>query len=198
MNVVAESTENGMDRLKELAQAAAERAASAFGLFVGNAFEVGAPTLHAADTPASTGGVEPARAVPGGWGAGVFFEVEGDLRGHVAVLFSAPACENMLCILLGKQSEDREDAVVESALREVGNLLASHALSAIADRLGVRALASIPILVLERPAVALESLLAGTDAGPGRVHAESELRDREGAIWSLLVLVPESPGWASG
>ncbi len=191
-----ESAGNAIDRLRELAQVGAERAASAFGYFVGHDFETGAPVVRGSDASPSSEAGEAARAAPGGWGAGVFFEVEGDFRGHLAVLFSASSCDDMQRILLGKQAEPHTEAAVESVLREVGNLLASHALSAVADRLGARALASIPILVLDKPAVALESLLGGTDRVPGRMHAQSEICDREGELWSLLVLVPEPPGWA--
>jgi len=51
-----------------------------------------------------------------------------------------------------------DSGAVESALRELGNIVASHTMSAIADRLGGRILLSVPLLVMEDADTAFASM----------------------------------------
>ena len=78
----------------------------------------------------------------------------------------------------------------QSALREFGNILASHVVSPMADALGVAILPSIPVLAMEGAPQALASLLSlrGSDAPVLRI--ETEISDRERSLHGLLVFVP--------
>jgi chemotaxis protein CheY-P-specific phosphatase CheC len=76
---------------------------------------------------------------------------------------------------------------------EVGNILASHVASGIADALGSRLLPSIPSLAMEGAEEAfcelIESVL-GETAHRDAPRIESALLDAAGALRGRLVLVP--------
>ncbi len=144
-----------MDAL-EFARLGAGRAALAYGLLLGR-------DLHAG---------EPARlpAVRHGEGAvGVVFELKGDVGGLVALMLPERARKLLLGSLCPEV--DAGSGRAASALREAGNIVASQAVSAVADELGARIAISVPILVSEEADV----VLAGMIARRGGVGVEIEL-----------------------
>jgi chemotaxis protein CheY-P-specific phosphatase CheC len=68
----------------------------------------------------------------------------------------------------------------------VGNILASHALSAVADLVGDRVLPSLPVLAEEAAGAVLTTLQARGEP----VRIESRLVDAGGGLRSLLVWIP--------
>ena len=75
-----------------------------------------------------------------------------------------------------------------SALREAGNIVASQAVSALADHLGARIAISVPTLVEDDA----DAVLAGMNARRGGVAAESELGDAEAGGAARLVFAPDA------
>lgn len=151
------------ERLRELAAVGAVGASTAFAQLVGRTLLAREPRLAAA--------AEPLPEID--WAGGVFFEVEGDLRGHVALLLSA----------------ETRSAIPESLFVELGNIVASHAVSGVADGIGGRIVLSIPSLVGAHPARELawrarRLAVAGADA---RIDVGFE--DGEGSLRALLVLL---------
>ena len=143
-----------MDAL-EFARLGAGRAALAYGLLVGR-------DLHAG---------EPARlpAMHQGEGVvGVVFELKGDVGGLLALLLTERA-RALLLETLCPDVEPGSDRAA-SALREAGNIVASQAVSAVADELGARIGISIPTLVSNDA----DAVLARMIARRGGAGAESE------------------------
>ena len=91
--------------------------------------------------------------------------------------------------IVGIESGEIEPAVIESALMEVGNILASHVASGIADRLKSRLLPSIPSLAMDDAESALRSLIADI-AGSDALQIESVFKDDLGELGGRLILVP--------
>jgi chemotaxis protein CheY-P-specific phosphatase CheC len=79
--------------------------------------------------------------------------------------------------------------IIESALMEVGNILASHVASAIADTVGERLLPSIPTLAMNHAEQRLRELVLHR-GGTHPVRIECELIDEEGEIGGLLIMLP--------
>jgi chemotaxis protein CheY-P-specific phosphatase CheC len=75
-------------------------------------------------------------------------------------------------------------------LMEVGNILASHVASAIADTLGARLLPSIPVLALDGAGEQLSDLASHRESS-GSLRIECELADKEGELGGLVVLIPD-------
>ncbi len=172
-----------LETLRELVRGASVRAAQALGRFLGHTLRPREPRVVGADAARD--------AAPAGSSVGVFFEVEGELAGHVAVLLPELTAETMLGLLLGSSDKHRREEAVTSVFREIGNIVASRALSEIANRLRLRVLPSIPILVLERPDAALAALVARSDGEPERFLVETELVDADGLLSTRLVFVPD-------
>jgi chemotaxis protein CheC len=167
-----------LDRLCELANVGAGHAAGALAQLLGRPILMDPPRVRIASREAGPG------AALGVETAGVFFELEGALGGVLGVLFPSRGRAALLEALLQDPSPQSEEA--ESALREVGNILASHAVSAVADLIGGRLLPSLPVLAGEAAGAVLDSLQARGE--PLRI--ESRLVERSGALRSLLVWIP--------
>lgn len=175
-----------MDRLADLANLGAEQAAESFTQLVGRTIRTDAPTVIDAD---SSGGAGRSDEKISTSSTGVFFEFEGCLEALVGIVFPASASEALVRRVIGIESGELMPTMIESALMEVGNILASHVASGIADALKSRLLPSIPSLAMENSEQALESFIEGI-AGPNAPRIESAFSDDGGEIRGRFVLVP--------
>lgn len=169
-----------LDRLCELANVGAGHAAGALARLIGCTVWMDPPRVRVS----SRRGSEEANGALGVATSGVFFEVQGGMGGTFGVLFPRRAREALLEALVGDPDPHSEEA--ESALREVGNILASHALSAVADLIGDRVLPSLPVLAEEAAGAVLTTLQARGEP----VRIESRLVDGSGGLRTLLVWIP--------
>jgi chemotaxis protein CheY-P-specific phosphatase CheC len=176
-----------IDRLSELANIGAGRAAGAFARLAGRTIRMQVPRISASDEtlPVAAGG--------DAWRTGVFFEFEGHLDALVGILFRASSTEKLVRRMIGDDSGPLPAHHLESALMEVGNILASHVASAIADTEGVRLLPSIPTLAMEDAESMLASMLTARE-GDHPIRIECELTADEGELGGLLVLIPRLGG----
>ena len=184
--------ESQLDRVRELTSIGAGHAANAFSTLVGRPFRMRVPTIRllraeaAGSTLAATTRDDEERGM-----SGIFFEVEGGLGGVLALLFPEESRARILETLTG-QPPDRVDAeLAESALREVGNILISHVVNAIADTLGARILPSVPVLAMEDGFGALAELVATRVDSAAVLRVETEISDPEGCYRGVLVFVPD-------
>jgi len=181
-------TELQVDRLRELASIGAGHAASAFAGLAGRPVRMGLPRVRPMEEP----GAESAR--PGVGTTGIYFEMDGCLGALVAILLRTPECEAVVRCLAGESAGPPTPETIRSVLAEVGNILASHVASAIADTLGGRLLPSVPSLVMGDADREL-ARRSGDRAGPHPIRIECELRDGRGEVGGLLVVVPDvQPG----
>jgi chemotaxis protein CheY-P-specific phosphatase CheC len=130
-------------RVRELARVSAQASARAFG-------QLCAQQVRADEARVCSGS---GAAVVGKLDTGIFFELEGDANGVVALLLTDAGRDGVI-ERLGAESQ------ADSALREVGNIVASHAVSAVADRLGGCVSLSVPTLVRDEAGNVLDRLLA--------------------------------------
>ena len=181
-----------VDRVRELASIGAGHAANAFAALLGRTCSMRVPTVRVLpaermDAPFVANVRDDDRAGM----VGVFFEVEGGLGGVLALLFSRAMRDRLIEQLAGAPGKQVPPETAESALREVGNILASHVVSAISDTLGVAVLPSIPLLALEDAPSAFASLVALRQAERAALRIETEISDRHGDLRALLVFVPD-------
>jgi chemotaxis protein CheC len=181
-----------VDRACELTSVGAGHAAGALATLLARPFEMRVPSARVVEAGAvDTDLAAQLGGDPRAW-SGVLFDVHGGLGGTLALLLPPVAREALLAILLGENAGIEPQA--ESALREVGNIVASHAVSAMGALLGTSVLPSPPQLEAEGAASALAAAVAAR-AGEGSVlRIAVELRDRADALPMLLVYVPESLG----
>ena len=82
------------------------------------------------------------------------------------------------------------EQIVESALRELGNIIASQTVSAIADSLGATIMLSVPTLVMQDAGVVLLSLITQRGAW---IRIETDLYRPDEPLSALLVFAPDWP-----
>ncbi len=181
MSVVSDRhPEADVERLRGLVDAGASGAAAALAELVGRW------VFHR--TAVGSGGA--AAPAAGRRSTGVFFDVDGHLRGLVALLLAPASCDTILRRLRsGGAGSDRGLRSPTSALREVGNIVASQTMSAVADTLGVRILLSVPKLISEDADGALARWVAERRQRGPVLQLESALVDCDEAFEALLVFV---------
>jgi len=163
-------------RLRELASIGASLAGAAIGQLLGESVENRAPRV-----------CDPMDPTPDDrWCTSIIFEAEGDLAGLVAIVLPQRDRERVVEKMVGQMKP--HGSLVESALREFGNIIASQTVSAMADSLDATILLSVPTLVMEDAGVVLRSLISQRGA---TVRVEIDLHERRGAVDALLVFVPD-------
>jgi chemotaxis protein CheY-P-specific phosphatase CheC len=167
------------ESLLELTGVGASHAASALSAILSREFLASAPLLRE--------GSDYRR--DGRWRTAVIFEADGELSGLVAILLSAPIRESVANRLLTEKDRSDREGALASALREIGNIVASHTISTIADTLGSRILLSVPLLIMEEAGHAFSSLL---DQRGATQCIESELSDSARILKVRLLFVPLS------
>lgn len=167
-----------IDRLCALASVGADLASRAFGSLLGGTVSNRAPRICAPADPAD----------PDRWCTGIVFEAEGDLTGLIAIVMPGPDRDLAVEMMVGEA--DPRDQIVESALRELGNIIASQTVSAIADSLGATIMLSVPTLVMRDAGVVLLSLITQRGAW---IRIETELYQPDAALSVQLVFAPDWP-----
>jgi chemotaxis protein CheC len=166
-----------IDRFCELASVGAELAAAALGQLLGYRVRSRAPRVCGADDPAEAPQ----------WCTGIIFEAGGDMAGIVAIVLPATERDRAVEQMVGRPDADRD--IAESALRELGNIIASQTVSAIADSLDTTILLSVPTLVMDGTGGVLRSLASQRG---GSIRIETELGGPDGSVKALLVLAPDA------
>ena len=143
-----------LDALRELANIASGTAATALSQMLAREVEINVPralALPPADAVDECG--DPEQHV-----AGVVVPIRGDIDGMVTLLIPYEQAEG-LCRLLGVEAHTE---VGDSALREIGNILATSYLSGLGAMTGLALEPSLPQLHTDMLAAIVSSLLIGT------------------------------------
>lgn len=180
MTTPSEAIDRDSLRLRALAQVGAGRAAAALTGLLGRAWKARTQVVDSTQAPE---GVDDATLL-------VIFEMEGAVGGLVGIFLPSAAREHMVSVLVPE--EENEPSVIESALREAANIVASQAVSAIADFLDDRITLSIPVVVEEQAASAFAQRLAERSSRRIDLSSQSQLQDPEAALHALLVLSPDA------
>ena len=176
------------ERLCELASIGAGHACGALATLLGRPFVMGVPEAAPLEAERAGAGSATVLGAREREGCGVLFGVSGGPGGALALFFAPAARDALLSVLLGRRAENA--ALAESALREVGNIVASHALSAIGELLGARILPSPPRVELQDAPSAFARLAAERAPGGAALRIEVELSDRAGEVRALLAWAP--------
>jgi chemotaxis protein CheC len=146
-------SETQLDALRELANIASGTAATALSQMLAREVEINVPralALPPADAVDACG--DPEQHV-----AGVVVPIQGDIDGIVLLLIPYEQAE-ILCSLLGVEAHTE---VGDSALREIGNILATSYLNGLAAMTGMKLEPSPPLLHTDMLAAIVSSLLVG-------------------------------------
>jgi len=165
--------------LRELASLGAQRAAKVLAEFAGANVEAG---------PLRTGGA--LKAPP--FETAVIFQLEGQLTGHLAFCLDLLSRRALVRLLLDEDEPEASPDMVASALSELANIVASQAVSAIADALGAAISLSVPELALEGAAARLWEVRAERNEGTRELAFISALSAPGTELRVFLVIAPDA------
>lgn len=93
---------------------------------------------------------------------GIYLGVEGDLNGHVMLLFTQESGKRMADMLFGNPpgTTVEIDEMAGSALAEAGNVCSSFCMNAISNRTGLKVIPTPPAVVVDMAGAILEAIVA--------------------------------------
>lgn len=145
-----------LDALKEISNIGMGHAATALSQMIGQTVHLRVPhvTVTAiSQVPEHLGGAEKLMV-------GITLQILGDARGSVMLLFPQDSAQRLLCSLLGHQEKALiMDEMNVSALKEVGNILASAYLSALGNLLNKTLIPSVPMLAYDMAGAVVDYVL---------------------------------------
>lgn len=128
---------------------------------------------------------------------GVFMPMEGDIEGHIAFLFPWPSAQRLWDMLIGSHPDDPSQVadLESSAMLEIGNIMNSSFLNAIADMASLRIQATPPLVSVEMACAIIQSIVA--EAVQGDVVAlciETCIFDSAEGTQGYFVCIPTVAG----
>jgi chemotaxis protein CheC len=179
-----------VDAMQELGNIGAAHAATTLSQMLSSTVEMSVPKIKVVDISdlAEHIGEEPA--------ALVVFELQGEIPhgGYIIFYISRKSAVRLTNTMLGLTETDRPlNEMDESALLEVGNIMASAFLDATAELLGFVMLPSPPSLAIDMAHAAMQSLIAQMQEEIDEVMLFStELICEEYKIDSDIIMMPET------
>ncbi|MGN0620024.1 MAG: chemotaxis protein CheC [Ruminiclostridium sp.] len=136
-----------LDVLKEIGNIGSGNATTALSSMIGKMVDIEVPRvqfLNFQDAIDAAGGAEKNIA-------GVLVRINGDIDGMILFLFEFALIDYILGNLFGKKIEniDQLDDIDRSALKEIGNIMASSYVNAIAQLAGMNIFVDIPELAVD-------------------------------------------------
>jgi chemotaxis protein CheC len=145
-----------LDTLKELSNIGMGHAATALSQMIGQPVHLRVPRVTIIEinqVPDHLGGAEKLMV-------GITLQILGDARGNIMLLFPEESAHLLLCSLLDYQEKELVmNEVTESALKEVGNILASAYLSALGNLLNKSLIPSVPLLAYDMAGAVIDYVL---------------------------------------
>lgn len=142
-----------LDALREVANIGAGHAATALSQMTNRTIMISVPEVNVRPLEEVADLVGPGDTVV----AAVLMQMMGDLTGRTLVLFPDESARR-LCDILFRRPDGTTtefDAMAESGLKEVGNILVSAYMNALSDFMGLMLVPSVPSLVIDQAAAIL-------------------------------------------
>lgn len=181
-----------LDTLKEVSNIGMGHAATALSQMIGQTVFLTVPNVtitEISQVPEHLGGAEKLMV-------GITLQILGDARGSIMLLFPQESANRLLCSLLGRQ--DKRLVMNEmsvSALKEVGNILASAYLSALGNLLKKTLIPSVPLLAYDMAGAVVDHVLIDlSQSGDLAMMVETNFSGeagQESAIKGHFFLLPD-------
>jgi chemotaxis protein CheC len=126
---------------------------------------------------------------------GARFEITGEGRGEMMILFPLPTLARMLEVLLGNSRAGSELGPVEqSAVQEVANIVVSSFLSGLSDLLDKRLLPTPPRFQYGSMRELVHGIMAAPGPAPqGALVVQAVFQDEGGQLLGRFFVVPKVP-----
>lgn len=181
-----------LDALKEISNIGMGHAATALSQMIGQAVYLRVPYVtitEISQVPDHLGGAEKLMV-------GITLRILGDARGSIMLLFPKESAHRLLRSLLGHQEKTLiMNEVNVSALKEVGNILASAYLSALGNLLAKTLIPSVPLLAYDMAGAVVDYVLIElSQSGDFALMVETDFSgdpDQDFAIKGHFFLLPD-------
>jgi chemotaxis protein CheC len=180
-----------MDALREVGNIGAGRAATALSQMLGRPVRIDVPKasiVRLEELPDPLGGPETLVAA-------TFFRVYGDSPGRLLILIGESSLGHILSLLMGQAPSDVQslDETAQSAIKELGNILCSAYLNALADFMGFPLLPSVPALAVDMVRSVLQSVAAdAAETGAQALLIETQFHESSQSVPLFLFFLPEA------
>ncbi|WP_438316672.1 chemotaxis protein CheC [Candidatus Caldatribacterium sp. SIUC1] len=183
-----------LDALKEIGNIGAGNAATALSKMVGKRVNMEVPLvriLPLKDVPEWLGG--PEKEV-----LGVYLSVFGALTGHILFVMTIDDALKIMRILLGDMAPSRDqilsmDELASSAMGEIGNILSSSYLSALADFTGLHLNHSVPAIAVDMAGAIVDVVLIEiSQHSDYALLIETVFVEEEDRITGYFMLIPDT------
>ena len=182
--------EEQLQALREMSNIGMDHAATALSQLMKRDIHLKVPRLLAMDVahvPEFLGGTQ-LKVV------GVYLQILGDARGNIMMVFTRENAMRMLDTLLSRD-KPRGALLSElevSALKEVGNILASAYLNALGDRLKMTLIPSVPALSFDMAGTVLDLALSEQgETGEMSLMIETEFSEDHDTFSGHFFLLPD-------
>jgi len=180
-----------VNQLRQLSEQSLERAGGSLAALLGHPVRLAvseARTQPIRDLEPLTDGMD---AV----GGGARFEITGEGRGEMMILFPLPTLDRMLEVLLGRSGAGPGLGPAEqSAVQEVANIVVSSFLSGLSDLLDKRLLPTPPRFQYGSMRELVRGILAAPGPAPqGALVVQAAFRDEGGQLLGRFFVVPKVP-----
>lgn len=185
-------TDVQLDALKEISNIGMGHAATALSQMVGQQIDLRVPQVTVTEiqhVPELLGGAETMMV-------GITLQILGDARGNVMLLFPQESAHRLVCSLLQRDLKGLVmNEMTISALKEVGNILASAYLSALGNLLQKTLIPSVPLLAYDMAGAVVDYVLIDlSQSGNLALMVETEFSgapEREALIKGHFFLMPD-------
>ncbi|MEA2180565.1 MAG: chemotaxis protein CheC [Solirubrobacteraceae bacterium] len=179
-------SEQQLDALGELANIGSGTAGTALSTMIGRAVDISVPSVRAMDiADAVDAAGEAGREV-----RATLIPIKGDLAGSALLIFP-PEDAAALCRMLGTDPDGEEGA---SALAEIGNILCSTYLSALAQMLGMQLEPCPPETAWDLLGAIVASVLLAQGETEEALVLDSELHVEGASCGLSFMLLPSGQG----
>lgn len=126
--------------------------------------------------------------------AGILLKISGDLTGYIMFILQQDAAAALVNMLMGRQSSPSEEfsEIDISALKEIGNIMASSYLSALSTLTNLRIKPSVPELAIDMAGAILSvPAIQFGKVGDTALYIETEFLDGNKRIMGEFFLIPD-------
>ena len=189
---ILEFSPTQMDVLREIGNVGAGNSATALSQIINRRIDMTVPNVSIVpigDVPELIGG-------PDAMVAGVFLRVYGQAPSNILFIMPKESAYYLVDMLMGKQhgSTDKLDFMDESALMEIGNILAGAYLNALFTFTNISMIPSIPALAMDMAGAILSVVLVQLgQMGDHALVIETQFQAENDGITGHFFLVPD-PG----
>ncbi|AAR36591.1 chemotaxis protein CheC [Geobacter sulfurreducens] len=183
-------TEEHLDALKEVSNIGVAHAATALSQLIGKGITLQVPKVHLmkiTEVPEAFGGAE--RIV-----VGIYLQMLGDARGNILIVLPRESALKLLSRLLPREKSEGSllTELEISALKEVGNILASAYLNALGALMRKTLIPSVPVLSFDMAGAVIDYVLIELgEVGDLALMVETEFFGEEEKIGGQFFLLPD-------